>query len=137
MSSWTIYAGGKAKPPFDTLCKRYLQKLESLKVTMREIEGKQWQNIIKHKSQRWIMWDEVGVQYSSPEFWKKLDSFSSHALCFFIGEASGIPQKIFNQADEVWSLGPMTWPHLWARTMVLEQLYRKVLANKGHPYSFV
>ena len=137
MTPWIIYAGGKIKEPFDTLCGLYLKRLGSLKVSVKEVEGNQWQKIVKKKSHRWIAWDQGGVHYSSPQFWKKLDSFTSQKVCFFIGEASGIPNTIFDQSDEVWSFGPMTWPHLWARAMLLEQLYRKDLAYKGHPYSFI
>ncbi|WP_006293550.1 23S rRNA (pseudouridine(1915)-N(3))-methyltransferase RlmH [Holospora elegans] len=137
MSVLTIYAGGKLKPPFDALCNLYVKRLSPLKISVKEMEEKQWKSLVKLKSQRWIMWDEKGIQFTSSEFWKKLDTLSPYHICFFIGESFGIPKNIFNQNDEIWSFGLMTWPHLFARAMLLEQLYRKILAQKGHPYSFV
>lgn len=137
MACWTIYAGGKTKEPFTTLCNAYLKRLNTSKVVLKELEGKQWHKVLKAKSERWIIWAEYGKVLSSPEFWKELDGLEAYSLCFFIGEASGIPEHIVEQGDAVWSFGAMTWPHLWARAMLLEQLYRKKLAQNGHPYSFI
>ncbi|ETZ06725.1 ribosomal RNA large subunit methyltransferase H [Holospora obtusa F1] len=134
MIRWTIYAGGKIKSPWDDVCKTYLKRLGSL-VVLQEIEGKQWKRIIKLKSQIWVVLDHKGVQYSSQDLWKKLDTLMPHHLCFFIGESYGIPEYILDQSNEMWSFGLMTWPHIFARAMLLEQLYRKILAQTNHPYS--
>lgn len=137
MTQWTLYAGGKAKDPWDSICQMYLKRMHSTKITVKEVAGKQWEKIEKLQGQRWVMWDERGSSLSSPDLWAALDAFQPHHICFFIGEADGIPEIITRKADACWSLGAMTWPHLWARAMVLEQLYRKTLARQGHPYSFI
>ena len=56
------------------------------------------------------------------------------ALAFAIGGANGLGAAIIERADAVLSLGPMTWPHLLARGMLLEQLYRAQQILAGHPY---
>jgi 23S rRNA (pseudouridine1915-N3)-methyltransferase len=41
---------------------------------------------------------------------------------------------VIKQADLVLSLGAMTWPHMLARAMLAEQLYRASTILQGHPY---
>ena len=41
---------------------------------------------------------------------------------------------VLDRADATLSLGPMTWPHLMVRGMLLEQLYRAQQIQAGHPY---
>lgn len=55
-------------------------------------------------------------------------------LCFLIGGAEGLDPSLLDRADARLSLGPMVWPHLLARAMLAEQLFRaqSILAN--HPY---
>ena len=55
-------------------------------------------------------------------------------LAFAIGGADGLGTAIIRRADAVLSLGAMTWPHLLARGMLLEQLYRAQQILAGHPY---
>ena len=46
----------------------------------------------------------------------------------------GLAQQIIERAQFVLSLGTMTWPHMLARGMLLEQLYRAQQILIGHPY---
>jgi 23S rRNA (pseudouridine1915-N3)-methyltransferase len=55
-------------------------------------------------------------------------------LCFLIGGAEGLDAAVITRADCVLSLGMLTWPHLWVRTMLAEQLYRARSIATGHPY---
>jgi 23S rRNA (pseudouridine1915-N3)-methyltransferase len=59
---------------------------------------------------------------------------SGHPLCFLIGGAEGLDASVLARADFVLSLGAMTWPHLLARAMLAEQLYRARSIMFGHPY---
>jgi 23S rRNA (pseudouridine1915-N3)-methyltransferase len=55
-------------------------------------------------------------------------------VCFAIGGAEGLDAPVLARADFVLSLGPLTWPHLLARAMLAEQLYRARAISAGHPY---
>jgi 23S rRNA (pseudouridine1915-N3)-methyltransferase len=55
-------------------------------------------------------------------------------LAFLIGGADGHAPEVLQRANFLLSLGPMTWPHLMARAMLAEQLYRAHSILSGHPY---
>jgi 23S rRNA (pseudouridine1915-N3)-methyltransferase len=55
-------------------------------------------------------------------------------LAFLIGGAEGLADAVREKAHFLLSLGAMTWPHLLARAMLLEQLYRAQQILAGHPY---
>jgi 23S rRNA (pseudouridine1915-N3)-methyltransferase len=55
-------------------------------------------------------------------------------LCFVIGGAEGLDGSMLDRADYVLSLGPLTWPHLLARVMLAEQVFRARTIAAGHPY---
>ena len=55
-------------------------------------------------------------------------------VCFVIGGAEGLDAAVLARADHVLSLGPLTWPHLLARAMLAEQVYRARAIVAGHPY---
>lgn len=53
---------------------------------------------------------------------------------FLIGGADGLAAELVAQADLVLAFGRQTWPHLLARVMLAEQLYRCQAIMTGHPY---
>jgi 23S rRNA (pseudouridine1915-N3)-methyltransferase len=55
-------------------------------------------------------------------------------VCFLIGGAEGLDRAVLERADYVLSLGRLTWPHLLARAMLAEQIYRARAIAGGHPY---
>ena len=55
-------------------------------------------------------------------------------LCFLIGGADGHTPDVLGRANFLLSLGAMTWPHMLARVMLAEQLYRAQSILTGHPY---
>ena len=59
---------------------------------------------------------------------------TGRALAFVIGGAEGLEASVLTRADAVLSLGQMTWPHMLARVMLVEQLYRAQAIAAGHPY---
>jgi 23S rRNA (pseudouridine1915-N3)-methyltransferase len=86
---------------------------------------------------RLVALDERGAPWTSRQFAERLASWrdaGAAALAFAIGGADGLGQSVIDRADAVLSLGPMTWPHLLARSLLLEQLYRAQQILAGHPY---
>jgi 23S rRNA (pseudouridine1915-N3)-methyltransferase len=55
-------------------------------------------------------------------------------IAFVIGGADGLDASVLERADYVLSLGRLTWPHLLARVMLAEQLFRARAIAAGHPY---
>ncbi|MEQ8165607.1 MAG: 23S rRNA (pseudouridine(1915)-N(3))-methyltransferase RlmH [Kiloniellaceae bacterium] len=84
-----------------------------------------------------VVLDERGQQLSSPDFAARLGQFENAGrrdIAFLIGGAAGLAGTLREEADLVLSLGPMTWPHLLARGLLAEQLYRAQQILAGHPY---
>ena len=53
---------------------------------------------------------------------------------FLIGAADGHSEQQRAEADLLLAFGSATWPHLLARAMLAEQLYRATSILAGHPY---
>lgn len=55
-------------------------------------------------------------------------------MVFLIGGADGHSDALRARADRLIGFGPMVWPHMLARVMLAEQLYRAVSILSGAPY---
>jgi len=80
--------------------------------------------------------DQAGTAPDSLAFSAQLERWLTQGrpICFLIGGAEGLDQTVIDRADSLLSLGPLTWPHLLARAMLAEQLYRARALATGHPY---
>jgi len=80
--------------------------------------------------------DPAGAMPDTAAFAALLERWlgQSRPLCFLIGGAEGLHGAVIERADYVLSLGPLTWPHMLARAMLAEQLYRARAIATGHPY---
>jgi 23S rRNA (pseudouridine1915-N3)-methyltransferase len=81
--------------------------------------------------------DERGKALASSAFAERLQGWradGTKTLAFVIGGADGLAQPVMLRAGLTLSLGAMTWPHLLARILLLEQLYRAQQILNGHPY---
>lgn len=84
-----------------------------------------------------VAMDERGKNEPSEVFARRLGEWRDNAtsdLAFVIGGANGLAPAIREKAVHTMSLGAMTWPHMLARAMLAEQLYRAVTILSGHPY---
>ena len=81
--------------------------------------------------------DEGGREFTSADFADRLQRWRLEGvktLAFVIGGADGLAQPLVRRARLTLSLGAMTWPHLLARILLLDQLYRAQQILAGHPY---
>lgn len=86
---------------------------------------------------RTVLLDERGRQLTSEAFARQLESWRDGGIRearFVIGAADGHGQAAREEADLLLAFGAATWPHLLARAMLLEQLFRATSILAGHPY---
>ena len=88
-------------------------------------------------TQRVILLDEHGRDLSSEELAAQLERWRDEGVRearFLIGAADGHDDAARAAADLMIAFGRTTWPHLLARAMLAEQLYRATTILAGHPY---
>ena len=86
---------------------------------------------------RTVLLDEKGKQLSSEEFASTLGAWRDGGIRetrFVLGAADGHAPQEREAADLLFAFGKATWPHLLARAMLLEQLFRATSILAGHPY---
>ena len=132
-----VIARGKiARSPEAELVARYEKRLSwPLKLTeLPEIGGR----IPEPQTPcRTVLLDERGRNLASEEFAVILGDWRDSGIRearFVLGAADGHSKNERNEADVLLAFGKATWPHLLARAMVLEQLYRATTILAGHPY---
>lgn len=86
---------------------------------------------------RVVMLDETGENLSSRVIAERLGAWRDDGIRetrFMIGAADGFGDEERNRADLLLSFGRATWPHMMARAMLAEQLWRSVSILANHPY---
>jgi len=86
---------------------------------------------------RTVLLDERGKSMASSAFADTLGRWRDDGVRearFVLGAADGHSQEDRDAADLLFAFGPATWPHLLARAMLMEQLYRATSILAGHPY---
>ncbi|MBD2843252.1 23S rRNA (pseudouridine(1915)-N(3))-methyltransferase RlmH [Erythrobacter rubeus] len=84
-----------------------------------------------------VLLDERGKALPSEKFADILGRWRDDGMRetrFVLGAADGHSQAERAGADLLLAFGPATWPHLMARAMLMEQLYRATSILAGHPY---
>lgn len=84
-----------------------------------------------------VLLDERGKAMSSEALAETLGHWRDTGVRetrFVLGPADGHSDADRGEADLLLAFGPATWPHLLARAMLMEQLYRASSILAGHPY---
>jgi 23S rRNA (pseudouridine1915-N3)-methyltransferase len=84
-----------------------------------------------------ILLDEKGEQLGSLAFARRLEQWrdgGKREARFLIGGADGFGDVERAGADLLFAFGKATWPHLLARAMLAEQLFRATSILANHPY---
>lgn len=86
---------------------------------------------------RTVLLDERGKQMASQDFAGLLGRWRDDGVRearFVIGAADGHDDGDRAKADLLLAFGTATWPHMLARAMLAEQLWRATSILAGHPY---
>ncbi|WP_417620947.1 23S rRNA (pseudouridine(1915)-N(3))-methyltransferase RlmH [Parasphingorhabdus sp.] len=84
-----------------------------------------------------VAMDEAGENWTSKKFANLLSAWRDDGVRetrFLIGAADGLSAEERSSADHLFSFGKATWPHMMARAMLAEQLFRATSILAGHPY---
>ena len=84
-----------------------------------------------------ILLDEKGQQLGSLDFARRLEAWrdgGKREARFMIGGADGFDDEARASADLLLAFGKATWPHLLARALLAEQLWRATSILANHPY---
>jgi len=86
---------------------------------------------------RRVVLDEKGEALPSSAFARRLGRWRDEGVRearFLLGAADGFDDATRAEADLLLAFGTATWPHLLARAMLAEQLFRATTILAGHPY---
>lgn len=143
-----IVVGSLKKGPYFDLCQDFLNRM-NWPVTIHEIVTKQKDEkkaasdealkiLNKLDNQAFtIILDERGHGLRSLDFastLEKIQDTGEKNIQFVIGGATGLTDEVRDRASLLLSFGQQTWPHMLARVMLLEQIYRAQQILSGHPY---
>ena len=83
-----------------------------------------------------VVLDERGKAPTSVELAQHLKGWQQNGehVCFIIGGADGMTDRLKQQANMMMRLSSLTLPHGMVRVLLTEQLYRAVSILHNHPY---
>jgi len=85
-----------------------------------------------------VFLDSRGRQWTSNEFAEWLGQQAVRGtsdLTFLVGGTEGFSHSFRGEADLLLSLSTLTLTRDWARTLLLEQIYRAFTILRGYPYA--
>ena len=101
-----------------------------------EVKSLKLDHLKKFKNKFIVALDEDGELLDSLRFANKIRAFMEDNLdiIFIVGDANGLPRDIIKNSNMVLSLSKLTLPHLLARVVLIEQLYRSFSIINNTPY---
>ena len=118
------------------LVERYLKRI-AWPTKLSELPDRGGSAPPPHPNTVTILLDERGFALSSMALARQLEQWrdgGKREARFMIGAADGHDQSERGSADLLLSFGAATWPHLLARAMLAEQLFRATSILANHPY---
>ena len=132
-----IVARGKiGRAPEADLVERYLKRI-SWPTKLTELPDRGGKIPDAAPASVTVVLDERGEPLSSTELARMIERWrdgGKREARFLIGAADGHDDAQRAGADLLLSFGPATWPHLLARVMLAEQLFRATSILANHPY---
>lgn len=132
-----IVARGRiGRSPEAELVDRYLKRI-AWPTRLTELPDVGGREPERERQSRRILLDEKGDMLSSTAFAERLGRWRDDGVRearFLIGAADGFDDAARADADLLLSFGRATWPHLLARAMLAEQLFRATSILANHPY---
>lgn len=132
-----VIARGKiGRSPEHELCERYARRI-AWPLVVTELPERGGTLPPSAQPAREVLLDERGRQLASEDFARLLGQWRDAGVRearFHIGAADGHGDAARDGADLLLALGSMTWPHMLARAMLMEQLWRATSILAGHPY---
>ena len=132
-----VIARGKiGRSPEAELVERYVKRISwPLRLTeLPETGGRIPEPLTPFRT---ILLDERGDNTSSEDLAELLRGWRDNGIRetrFLIGAADGHGRADRDEADRLLAFGRATWPHLLARAMLLELLFRATSILACHPY---
>lgn len=132
-----IVARGKiARTPEGELVERYLKRIAwpTRLTELPETGGRVAEPLAPART---VLLDERGRNLTSAQLADQLGLWRDGGVRetrFVLGAADGHSAAARESANLLLAFGAATWPHLLARAMLAEQLYRATTIIAGHPY---
>ena len=132
-----IIARGKiGRGPEAELVERYLKRI-AWPVKLTELPDRGGRVPAPADGAVTVLLDEKGEMLSSVELAHRLEKWRDggrREARFLVGAADGFSPAERDGADLLLAFGRATWPHLLARAMLAEQLFRATSILANHPY---
>lgn len=146
-----LWVGRRAPGAWEELAEEYRRRIARLAefavVRLRPEEGRAGDRgrVVRREAARvreflkegdtLIVLDERGREVTSEQLAERLAARRAGGrVVLVVGSDLGLDEPLRHEAQEVWALSRLTFPHLLARVVVLEQLFRALDTAAGGSY---